>query len=261
MRIIIAPAKKMRRSHEMMPESRPVFLNESEKLLDALRRLTEVQRKAVWACSDSIAIENEAALQQMNLESSGIPAILAYDGIQYVYMAPETFSEKMAAYANEHLRILSGFYGVLSPMDGVLPYRLEMQAKLPVDGKTGLYAFWGSRLYEAVLPDDGVIINLASKEYSRAIEPYLKHSDRMITCIFGEWSGDRIVTKGVYAKMARGKMVRYLAENGAETPEEMKRFDRLDYRYHPELSDDVSYVFMREQPVRQSRPAFEWNDA
>ena len=149
-------------------------------------------------------------------------------------------------YVEEKLRILSGFYGVLRPMDAVTPYRLEMQAKAAVAGHKNLYAFWGDKLYRAVRDESAVIINLASKEYSKAIEAYLQPEDRYITCVFGELLGGKVVQKGVYAKMARGEMVRYLAEIGAEQPEELKGFSRSGYVFREELSTETNYVFARE---------------
>ena len=154
--------------------------------------------------------------------------------------------QKALRYVEEKLRILSGFYGVLRPMDAVTPYRLELQAKATVAGHKNLYAFWGDKLYRAVRDESTVIVNLASKEYSKAIEAYLQPEDRYITCVFGELLGGKVVQKGVYAKMARGEMVRYLAEIGAEQPEELKGFLRSGYVFREELSTETNYVFARE---------------
>ena len=181
----------------------------------------------------------------MELRRRLTPAILSYEGIQYQYMAPAVFENQMLAYVQEHLRILSGFYGVLKPLDGVTPYRLEMQAKAKVNGTGDLYDFWGDRLYREVLDDSHIIINLASKEYSKCIEKYLLPKDRFITCIFGELSNGKVVQKGTYAKMARGEMVRFMAENNISKPEEMKQFNRLGYRFVDHLSTDMEYVFIK----------------
>ena len=132
-------------------------------------------------------------------------------------------------------------------MDGVVPYRLEMQAKATVAGHKNLYDFWGGSLYREVTDDSRVIINLASKEYSRCIEKYLQPDDRYITCVFGEPEGGKIVQKGVYAKMARGEMVRYMAANAVSEPEEIKAFDWSGYRFREELSRENEYVFLRKQ--------------
>ena len=143
------------------------------------------------------------------------------------------------------LGILSAFYGVLRPLDGVTPYRLEMQAKASIGGQKDLYAFWGRRLYDAVIDESRIIINLASREYFKCIEKYLTNEDRFITITFCEKSQDKLVTKGTYAKMARGEMVRFMAENRIEDPVQIQRFDRLGYVFRDRLSSETEYVFER----------------
>ena len=146
-----------------------------------------------------------------------------------------------------HLRILSGLYGVLRPFDGVTPYRLEMGARLKTPFCKSLYDFWGDGLYRALTADGtDTLVNLASEEYARAVRPWVSPPVRWIHVVFGELNGEKLVEKGVYVKMARGEMVRFLAERGAETPEAMKDFDRMGYSYAPERSDDTTYVFLRE---------------
>ena len=113
-----------------------------------------------------------------------------------------------------------------------------------VNGFRNLYDFWGDSLYREVLPEDRVIINLASKEYSKCVEKYLQPQDTYITIVFGELNHDKVVTKGVYAKMARGEMVRFMAEIGAQHPEQIKAFDR-GYRFDENRSTDTEYVFIR----------------
>ena len=263
MKLIISPAKKMNVDTDTLaPLGEPVLLEKTEALLSRMRELSYEEAKALWGCNEKLARQNFERFQDMDLRRDLTPAILSYEGIQYQYMAPAVFEERMLAWVPEHVRILSGFYGVLKPMDGVTPSRLEMQARLSVGEARDLYAFWGGSLWEeicgaAVDGGDGgaaaaseggvreVVLNLASKEYSRCIEKYLRPEDRFITCIFGEWSGGKIVQKGTYAKMARGEMVRFLAERQAERPEEARDFDRLGYRFAPEHSDEKSYVFVR----------------
>jgi cytoplasmic iron level regulating protein YaaA (DUF328/UPF0246 family) len=130
-------------------------------------------------------------------------------------------------------------------MDGVVPYRLEMQAKAAVAGHKNLYDFWGDDLYREVLDDSRIIVNLASKEYAKCIQKYLQPEDLFITCIFGEANGSKVVQKGVYAKMARGEMVRFMAGIHAEEPEQMKDFNWSGYRYDEERSSETEYVFIR----------------
>ena len=246
MRIILSPAKKMRVDWDTVPvRELPALLDKTERVLSWLRDRTGEELQKIWGCSDKIAAENLRRLRDMDLRRGLTPAILSYEGIAYQYMAPGVFAEDQFEYVAEHLRILSAFYGVVRPLDGVTPYRLEMQAKASVDESRDLYAFWGRTLYDTVRDDSGVFINLASKEYSRCIEAYLTDNDRFITCVFGEMSGGKLVQKGTYAKMARGEMVRYMAENRVEEPEDLRNFDRLGYAYREDLSDVETYVFER----------------
>ena len=181
----------------------------------------------------------------MNLYQMLSPAVLSYEGIAFQYMAPSVFEDMQLEYVQNHLRILSAFYGALKPMDGVTPYRLEMQAKIRIGDSKNLYEYWGDLLYRSVIDDSRIIINLASKEYSKCIEKYLTPQDRYISVTFCEASGDKMVTKGTYAKMARGEMVRFMAENNIENPVDIKKFDRLGYSFRSDLSSDTEYVFER----------------
>lgn len=247
MRIILSPAKKMNEETDILaPQGLPVFMDHTEEIMRWMQALSYEEAKKLWGCNDSIARQNYERFQQMNLYQRLTPAILSYEGIAYQYMAPSVFANGEFSYVQEHLRILSAFYGVVKPMDGVTPYRLEMQAKARIAGTKDLYAYWGDRIYREVLDDSHVIVNLASKEYSKCVEKYLTDEERYITCVFGEISGEKIVQKGVYAKMARGEMVRYMAEHNVQQPEEMKGFDRLGYAFREDLSGEQEYVFIKE---------------
>ena len=203
MQIIISPAKKMKEDIDSFAcRDLPALLPRTRVLLRHLRGLDVPSLRKLLSCNDQIAELNYARFQTMDLERDLTPALLAYEGIQYRYMAPAVFTSDALEYVQEHLRILSGFYGVLRPFDGVRPYRLEMQAKL--------------------------------------------HGIRVITPIFGERNGaERVVEKGVYVKMARGEMVRFLAEQGTDKPDALTEFDRLGFRCCSELSTPERPVFLR----------------
>jgi hypothetical protein len=210
-----------------------------------LKTRSHDELKKLWKCNDKIAKQNFGRLEQMSLYRNLTPAILSYEGIAFQYMAPTVFEKDQMEYIQTHLRILSAFYGVLKPMDGITPYRLEMQAKASIEEKRDLYELWGDRIYREVTMDSEVIINLASKEYSRCVEKYIKPEDTFITVNFGEMDNGRFVTKATYAKMARGEMVRYMAENKIEEPEKIKSFDRLGYVFREDMSDRTNYFFER----------------
>ena len=246
MKMIISPAKKMNVDPDGLPwQNLPDFLDQTQQLYQVLRGLSYEDLKKVWKCNDQLAKLNVERLQQMDLRKNLTPAILSYEGIQYRYMAPGVFTEEQLAYVQEHLRILSGFYGLLRPFDGVTPYRLEMQAKLPVGEKKDVYEFWGDRIAQALLAQTDCIVNLASKEYSVCISRYLPPSVRFITCVFGEEKNGKILEKATMCKMARGEMVRYMAEHAVLEPEEMRGFDRMQFSFSQERSDETTYVFIK----------------
>ncbi len=246
MKIIISPAKKMNRNRDTYAvRGKPEFLEDAKSLMAAMQSLSPADAQTLWKCSDKLAELNDRRIREMDLEQCLTPAILAYEGLQYQHMAPAVFTDGALSYIEEHLRILSGFYGVLKPFDGVVPYRLEMQAKLSVNGCPDLYEFWGERLYASLRDEDRMIINLASKEYSKCIEKYITPDDRFLTLEFGEASAGKVRQKGTLAKMARGEMVRFLAENDICELEKIKDFRELGFSYCEELSDASKFVFIK----------------
>lgn len=301
MKIIISPAKKMKISELDIPhKGYPLFVEsgternstflegglnlsrKTEQLLQYLKSLSFLELKELWACNEDLARENSERVEKMDLKRNCSPAILSYEGIQYQYMAPSVMEASQLAYLQSHLRILSGFYGVVKPLDGVVPYRLEMQAKAKIGACKNLYEFWGKDIWEALLLEEleerlqkegekslenknpMLILNLASKEYAKCIEKYLpkdrilrkkiKWQDELkelsfpiqyISCGFYEKAGEKLVQKGVYAKMARGEMVRFLAENKIENAEEIKGFKGLDFNFEDKLSTEDQYIFLR----------------
>lgn len=250
MRFIVSPAKKMNVVDDGVEwRDLPRFVDRAARLAQAVRALSYEQAKALWQCSDALATLNCERFRTMDVRDAALltPAVVAYEGIQYQHLAPQVMDEGQLAWLQEHLRILSGFYGVLRPLDGVVPYRLEMQAKLAVDGCANLYEWWGPTLFEAVREDAETIVNLASVEYAKAIVPRAQDAGvRVVACLFGSLGSDgRLRQRSTAAKAARGSMVRWCAENAIERVEDLKAFDALDHRYAPELSDEDRLVFVQ----------------
>lgn len=248
MKIIISPAKKMNVDTDSFAvDGLPEFLTETKALMAAMQALSFAEAKALWKCNDKLAELNYQRFRNMNLERGLTPAVMSYEGLQYQYMAPGVLTAEALSCLSKRLRILSGFYGLLKPFDGVVPYRLEMQAQLAVGTYRDLYAFWGARLYQSLTKEDRVIINLASREYSQCIEKYITPEDEFITVEFGELADGKVKQKGTLAKMARGEMVRFLAENNIDRPEGMKEFHALGFSYCSDLSDTKKYVFLKRE--------------
>lgn len=246
MRIIISPAKKMNVYIDSLPYNNlPRFLNETTLIMKTLQNLTDKELQNLWKCNDSIAKLNTERLRAMDLKNNLTPAILSYDGIQYKYMAPSVFEYGHLDFIENHLRILSGFYGVLNPFDGVVPYRLEMQAKLKIGGHKNLYDFWGDKLCKHITSETDFILNLASKEYSKIITAHLPKNTKFLTCTFGELINGKTIEKGTICKMARGQMVRWLAENNITKHNDIKHFNDLGYSFYKEYSSDNNYVFIK----------------
>ncbi len=256
MKIIISPAKKMNVREDLLPyETLPCFLEQAETLKAYLKILDRKTLQQIWKCNDTIADLNERRLKAMDLTKCLTPAVLSYEGLQYLHMSPSVFDDGQWEYVKEHLYILSGFYGLLRAADGIVPYRLEMQAKINMrqNGVTynNLYDFWGALIARKLAREEKLIVNLASKEYSKAVEAHLPPETAFITCQFVTYredkkGGRKLVTKGTEAKMARGEMVRFMAERSIEDAEGLKAFDRLGYYYEEALSDSASYVFIKQ---------------
>jgi len=252
MKIILSPAKKTNRDLETgETPTQPLLIEKTKELVTWLQKQRLEDLQNLWRCSDQIAQQNYEHIQNMDLKNRLTPAIFAYEGIAYQYMAPSVFDENQLDYVKKHLRILSGFYGVLRPTDGIVPHRLDMQDKVRIRNYKNLYDFWRNLLYENVRDDSGMIINLASLEYSQCIKKYCTDQDRYITVNFVEKVGGKLKTKATYAKMARGEMVRFMAEHQIENPEDLKHFDRLHYHYRKDLSSETEYVFERTPPIKE----------
>ena len=246
MKIIISPAKKMRVDNDtFVPLSKPAFLDKTEKIKEVLTQMELPALQKLWECNDEIAELNFKRLQNMNLERNLTPAVFAYDGLQYQHIAPNVLDEVALDYLQKNLRILSGFYGILRAFDGVVPYRLEMQARLACDGYKNLYVFWNSLLYDELTKDDGEVLNLASKEYSKVVEPFAKNGVRFVTCVFGAYVKGKLKVKATEAKMARGEMVRLCAENNVQSVDEVKAYNVRGYVFNEELSSENEFVFVK----------------
>ena len=248
MKIIISPAKKMNIDDDIFEyRSKPVFFEQAEEIMNYMKNLSYDECKTIWKCSDKLAQLNYDRVVNMDLNYRLTPALFSYEGIQYQYMGARVLSRDALEYLQDNLRILSGFYGILKPLDGVVPYRLEMQSKFINYKNKDLYEYWSDKIANSLFEETNLIINLASKEYSKCVEKYLKNSPgtKFITCVFGEIKGDKVIEKGTLAKMARGEMVRYLAQNKICDLEELKRFDKLEYKYSQEKSNEKTYVFIK----------------
>ncbi|KAA8790535.1 peroxide stress protein YaaA [Lactobacillus crispatus] len=247
MKVIISPAKIMKIDRDSFPiQSKPQFLDKTRILERFLKSRSNEQLKDLWHASENVTKQSILQLENMNLDERLTPAILAFSGIQYQYMAPDLFTQPALDYIQKNLRILSGFYGMLRPFDGVCPYRLELNTKMVGFRDYSLYHFWGSDIAENLFQEDNIVIDLASKQYTRLVKPYLSQGRQLITVDFQELKNDKWKTVGVHAKMARGEMVRYIAEKQIKNPTDLQDFNDFEFQFEPDVSTKDHYVFRTE---------------
>lgn len=246
---IVSPAKKMNVVEgPPWPTSTPRFLDDATRLAAEVRALSYDEAKALWKCSDKLAVLNYGRFAHMDLSRDVTAAVLAYEGIQYQHLAPQVLDADALAWLDDHLRILSGMYGVLRPCDGVVPYRLEMQARLAVDGHHDLYGYWDDRLARSLAEEFSCVVNVASVEYAKAVTPYLPgRGARVITCLFGDVREGRLVQRSTEAKAARGTFVRWCAEHAITRADRLATFSERGYALDESLSSPDTLVFVRER--------------
>lgn len=241
---ILSPAKRMIFSEEHKASETPQFLQETWKLARILRKYSPGQLADILKTSTALGTKAFMDYQDMDLSVSGMAALFAYRGLVFSALDADSMTKAEIAFAQEHLRILSGFYGLLKPLDGIRPYRLEMGHALPETGS--LYDFWGDKIAKAIFEETDTVLNLASVEYSSAILPYAPPGKRVITCEFyrmhkGRW---RIITTD--AKKARGRMARWIIAHQVNDPESMQAFDEDGYRFDYEQSQEDIYRFYKD---------------
>jgi len=252
--VIISPAKNINfDNNQKAPFTSEIrFPKESEELLQKLKKYTSSDISKLMKVSSKISQLNFERFQSMNFpfgNNEVKSALLVFNGAVFQSMNIETFSSSDLKYAQQKLRILSGFYGLLRPLDGIMPYRLEMGTHLSVKSYNNLYSFWGDKLTNALQNDidengDSILINLASNEYFKAIN--IKKIDaRIITPEFKDFKNDKYKVISIYAKQARGMMTEFILKNRIANPDELKLFTSGGYQYNDNMSSPNKWVFTR----------------
>ncbi|WP_439127698.1 peroxide stress protein YaaA [Polaribacter sp.] len=252
MKIIISPAKSLD-FESKVPTSlhtQPRFLEQSQKLNKKLKTFSKNKLSSLMSISDDLAAINYERNQDWETpftDKNAKQAIYAFTGAVFQGIDVNTLQEDKLPVLQDQLRILSGLYGLLKPLDLIQPYRLEMGTKLKVGRKDNLYQFWDDSLAKSLneeLKEDELLINLASTEYFKAL-PKKVLKVPMITPVFKDFKNGQYKTIMTYAKMARGYMVRYIVDNNVETIEDLKGFNIENYRFSEEMSSGNNLVFTR----------------
>lgn len=253
MLILLSPSKKLDFDTSVdFPSTQPRFLERSKELVSLLKKLPKEEISSLMKLSHKLTELNVDRYQSFSTpftDDNAKQALFAFKGDVYDGLDAPSFNEKDVSYANSHLRILSGLYGVLRPLDLMQPYRLEMGTKLENQAGKNLYAFWQDTLTSCINEDlkqqgDNVIINLASNEYSRSVKFNTLKVD-VITPAFKEYRDGTYKMLMLYAKQARGMMARYLIKHRINTLDDTKKFDSDGYCYNEKLSNDNEWVFTR----------------
>jgi len=235
--------------------SRPADLKDSELLIRELRKITAAGLQELMDVSSNIATLNAGRYQSFSTPfttKNARQAIFAFKGDVYGGIDIEQFTAEDFDYAQEHLRILSGLYGCLRPLDLIQPYRLEMKTKLKNPRGDNLYQFWGEQITGSLnkalaKQQEPVLVNLASNEYFKAVKPKLLEG-RLLHINFKETKNGNTRVVAIFAKRARGMMADYIIRNRIESPAGIRKFRRQGYRFARELSDDSQWTFERPQP-------------
>ena len=242
---ILSPAKRMAFDIGPVTQSEPQFLIQARELAGYLRNYEPGPLADVLKTSAALATQAFMDYQDMDMSAPGTAALFAYRGLVFSALDADSFNQGQLDFAQAHLRILSGFYGLLRPLDGIHPYRLEMGHSLPEAGGS-LYNYWGDRIARALFAEEDTVLNLASVEYAKAVLPYTPAGGRVITCEFyrmhrGRW---KIITTD--AKRTRGLMARWILQEAIDRPEDITGFTLEGCRFDRERSEPTIYRFFKD---------------
>lgn len=258
MLLVVSPAKNL--DYETPPAtsiySQPEFLDYSEQLIDRCKRLSPAKISGLMKISDKLAGLNADRYANWSRPfdtSNAKQALLAFNGDVYAGMQAASFSAEDFEYAQNHLRILSGLYGLLKPLDLMQPYRLEMGTKLDTRKGKNLYEFWGGVITDKLNQDmtsqgDSVLVNLASNEYFKSVKPK-QVEGVVVTPVFKDKKNGEYKIISFFAKKARGLMARYIIQNRLTEVAQLKQFDLDGYQYNEAMSQPLQPVFTREEQV------------
>ena len=251
---LVSPAKKLDFESDWMGDkhSQPALIDDAKILADVAKDMSKAELQNLMKLSDKLADLNYTRFQNFTTPftaANARPAAYAFKGDTYVGLEAETLSDDDMDFAQDHLGILSGLYGLLRPLDLMQPYRLEMGKKLKNPRGEDLYDFWGDIITRTCNDatkshKDNSVICLASNEYIKSVKPKALDG-AFITCHFKEMKDGAPKVIGLFAKRARGSMARYMIQNRIEEPESLKNFDTDGYGFDSAASDDENYVFIR----------------
>lgn len=239
MKIIISPAKSFKKNEGFKTEGL-IFPDKTAQLVKKLKKYTMNEMGNLNRTNDKLTEKAYYDYQEMNLDNLDNPALFAYDGLVFKQFSPDDFKD--LNYLNDHVYIISALWGLAKPLTAIAGYRLYFDNE-----DMDLYEFWGSDLYDELYKDKDLVLNLASKEYTKTIRSYLKEDDKFITVDFKEVRDGKLKSIVAYMKQMRGRMLREIIKNKIEDVEQIKNIEIDGYKYDPGHSTDDNLVFLRSQ--------------
>lgn len=237
MKIILSPAKSFKKNEGIKTEDL-LFEQKTKFLVNKLKKYTMNEMGNLNRTNDKLTEKAYYDYQEFDFDNLNNPAIFAYDGLVFKQFSKEDFDD--LDYLNNHIYIISALYGLAKPLTGIADYRLYFD-----NSDMDLYQFWADDLYNELFKDNDLVINLASKEYTKTIRPYLKGEDKFISISFKDNKDGKLRHYTAWMKQARGQMLKELITNKIEDPEEIKKLDINGYKYDPYNSTETEYVFIR----------------
>ena len=254
MLVVLSPAKKLDYDSPVRTtkHSQPQFVPQAQGLIDVLRQKSATEISGLMSLSDTLArlnVERYQAWEPKFTQTNSRQAVLAFNGDVYEGLDAATLSDDQLDWAQQHVAILSGLYGVLRPLDLMQPYRLEMGTRLATGKGKNLYDYWGTEIADYLnqcLAQQGsdVVVNLASEEYFKSVDQKVLKA-RVVQCVFQDEKNGTWKIISFYAKRARGLMARYIVDHRIDDPEQLKGFNVDGYAFYPEASTDLKLVFRR----------------
>jgi cytoplasmic iron level regulating protein YaaA (DUF328/UPF0246 family) len=252
MLVVISPAKKLDFEQEspVSTHTMPEFIDDSKKLISGLRKLSKDDISGLLKISDKLADLNFDRYKSFKVPftpKNSKQALYAFRGDTYVGLEADTLNKKEVSYAQQHLRILSGLYGSLAPLDLIQPYRLEMGTNFGVNGSKNLYEFWKEKITHSINEAAGsskFLVNCASKEYFSAVDQ-TKLNPKLIDVSFKIKKGESYKVIGIHAKKARGACAKFIIQNKVKTIDELKKFNGLGFKFNSKMSSETELVFTK----------------
>ena len=246
MKILISPAKGFKDSKKEAT-SLPPLIDKTIELNNILKKKNIDDLKNILKVKDDIAQLNVDRFKNMKFDLKGRPAIFTYDGLQFKNMSLDDFDDEEIEFCNNNTLIMSGFYGVLRPMDSIYPHRLDFLTKFKTEEYKNLYDFWKSDIADIILKSvnkDDVILNLSSNEFLKSISSYIP-KNMIINCVFKVVKNDKAVVHSTASKQARGQMLNFIVKNRITDLDEIKKFNIDGYAFNEYESDANNYVFIK----------------